>query len=1141
MGSTIKGIIVSIGGDTTKLDKALKGVDRTSQNLQIELNLINKELKFNPDSAVLLAQKQDVLKDKVDATREKLQKLNEVQEQVERQAKSGDLGADEYRAYQREVEKTKSQLEYLEKELENTNDKFDKVQRKSGAITFKNAEDKVDHFKGKVKDMADNALENAEKLSKGFEKVGDGLEKAGGVINKASAAGAAVLAGSVAAYKDLDNGYDIIVKKTGAVDEKFDSLKKTADELFGSSTFDMTAIGNAIGEVNTRFGFTDEKLKSISESYLQFAKINDADVSASVEKTARIMQAWNISSDNIPDLLGMITAEGQKTGVAVDALMDKVLDNNSTFKEMGLSLEESIALMAQFEQNGVNDSTALAALKAAVKNSAKEGQSLSDVLQRNVKDIQNAKSDTEALQIATSLFGAKGAAEMANAIKEGRINFDDLSGSMSDYKDTVKKTYEGTLDPLEESKKGLNNLKLAGAELANVALKEGEPLIDDVIDGIKGITEGIKKLTPEQKKTLAKTIEIVAVAGPAVKITGGIAKGISSIASVASSLIPKLIGATGAQEGLNVAMDSNPVGAVVLGITALVAALGGLCLAADEANKKHLEDLGFTEQTQRMKESLDKVDEIKERVNGLKDDINKTLGDTSANLGVVDDYKDRLDELLNKADWDSADKAELKTIGEYFSEKYPEFKGAWDEYIKYNDDGTFTIDENIKKIAGTLDTIIDKYKKVAASQALSNLSTKSMEDYIQSKQDVNKAALEYTSSLKNFEEFKKEWGLDDNKKLQEYLDLYNYDRSGAIIAKVFSKSGEELNVENLIEHYQEMEKSLKSVKGSYDEVLDSTAQLKMHGDELNRMQAAINGNYDDASAVLMAYNNNLISSTDIEKSKWGSLDNLKNKAKETADETGQKEEIIKQLLSEGLEYANKHLEASEKAAEDTVKISKSELEKLPFVVEDSMNKSTKMIDNKKPELKSAMGDSASLGVKEFSIKVNEGIPKAEKDGKNFVLGFINGLMDKTGLSKIWNATKSIASTALEGIKKFLGINSPSKEAEKLGDYFGIGFIDGIEKNRKGAINAAKMLSDSAQIGLSLDGIKNTYANIAKLKSSGIAETRSRISNINNSTSKNFNGGINVTINQAKLDTDADVERMGEKLADIIIRKGMEWG
>lgn len=86
------------------------------------------------------------------------------------------------------------------------------------------------------------------------------------------------------------------------------------------------------------------------------------------------MTAWNLSAENLPDLLGMITAKGQETGVAVSSLMDKVLDNNAIFKEMGLSLEESISLMAQFEKNGINDSTALAALKTSVKNATQRGQ-----------------------------------------------------------------------------------------------------------------------------------------------------------------------------------------------------------------------------------------------------------------------------------------------------------------------------------------------------------------------------------------------------------------------------------------------------------------------------------------------------------------------------------------------------------------------------------------------------------------------------------------------------------------------------------------------------------------------------------------------------------------------------------------------
>ncbi|MBQ1617028.1 MAG: phage tail tape measure protein, partial [Ruminococcus sp.] len=560
----IKGLTVEIGGDTTKLGKAIDDSKKKSKSLQTELKQVEKLLKLDPKNVELVAQKQKILAEQVEETKKRLSLLKDEQSKVNQLFKNGEIGEEDYRKYRRDVEQTEITLKNLETQLKTTGDQFAEMQRKSGAATFRNAENKVEHFKGKVKDMTDAALENAQKLSEGFDKVGDGLEKAGSVLNKGSAAAAAVLAGSVAAFKDLDDGYDVIVKKTGAANEKFDSLKKTADELFSGSTFDMTDIGNAIGEVNTRFGFTEDKLRSVTEQYLQFAKINDADVSDSVSKTARIMQAWNLSAENLPDLLGMITAKGQETGAAVGSLMDKVLDNNATFKEMGLSLEESITLMAQFEKNGVNDSTALTAMKAAVKNAAKEGKSLSEWLTQTVDDIKNASSETEALQKATELFGTKGAAEMANAIREGRINFDKLSGSMTEYKDTVKNTYTATLDPLEESKQVLNNLKLAGADLAATALKEGQPLIDDVIKGIKGITDWFKKLDPEQKKVLTKAIEITAVVGPGVTILGKLTKGVGSFVGTGAKMVKSLQNTTVAQMGLNAAMDANPVGAVTL-------------------------------------------------------------------------------------------------------------------------------------------------------------------------------------------------------------------------------------------------------------------------------------------------------------------------------------------------------------------------------------------------------------------------------------------------------------------------------------------------------------------------------------------------------------------------------------------------
>ena len=1054
----IKGLTVEIGGDSTKLGKALDDSKKKSKSLQTELRQVERLLKMDPGNVELLAQKQKILTDQVDETKKRLTLMKEEQEKVNQLYKNGEIGEADYRKYQREVEQTRLDLEKLEGQLKETGDKFSEVQRKSGAVNFKNAEDKAAHLKGVIKDMADSAVENMEKVSKKAETVGDGLEKAGSVLNKGSAAAAAVLAGSVASFKDLDNGYDIIVKKTGATEGAFDSLKATADEIFSGSVFDMTDIGAAIGEVNTRFGYTDEVLRSVSEQYLQFAKINDADVSDSVAKTARIMQAWDLSAENLPDLLGMITAKGQETGVAVGSLMDKVLDNNATFKEMGLSLEESISLMAQFEKNGINDSTALMALKTSVKNATKEGKSLSEALTESVSDIKNATTDTEALQKATELFGTRGAAEMATAIREGRINFDDLSGSMTDYKDTVKNTYTATLDPLEESKQVLNNLKLAGADLAATALKEGKPLIDDVVKGIKGVTDWFKKLSPEQKKVLTKAIEITAVVGPGVTILGKLTKGVGSFVGTGAKLVKSLQGATAAQSGLNVAMNANPAGAVILAITALATAFVGLSKAIEAANEQRFEDLGFNAQADRLQETLDKVNEIKDRVKETKDGLDQSFQNSSENIGIIDDYKSRLDELLKKSDWSGAEAQELKTIGQYFSDKSPDFQKAWDEYIKIDDNGKVEITGDINEIQGKLDELINKYKKVASSQALSNMATQNTEAYFNMQSDVNDSAQQMLKARQELQDFMEEWNFDQDD--LNLPDFYTWQSTGKV-----NGYKSQATVGDLKKQWQTLTNATNEADKAYSEITRTAAQLKVNNEDLARMQAVVNGDYSDATAVLMAYNKELINSNDIAQSKWKSLDNLKTKASELSKETGANivygmnngvTEYLGEIQRKGVETAQEYLN-SVTGVNGLDEHSPSK--KMFAIGENAVQGMIDGVGNKSDNLRKA-GQNAAEKVRGGTESVS-----LFNTGKNFVSGFINGLKDGTGLSNIWNTAKNVASTALNAVKNFLGINSPSKEAEKLGSFFGEGFSNGITGEKRNVAISAEDLASSARKAL----------------------------------------------------------------------------
>jgi phage-related minor tail protein len=117
----IKGITVQIGADTKGLEAALKDVNQSAGKLRSELREVERLLKFNPHDTELLAQKQKLLTDQVENTRAKLQQLRDVQEQVNEQFKKGEIGEEQYRAFQRELIKTESQLKEYEKALKEVN------------------------------------------------------------------------------------------------------------------------------------------------------------------------------------------------------------------------------------------------------------------------------------------------------------------------------------------------------------------------------------------------------------------------------------------------------------------------------------------------------------------------------------------------------------------------------------------------------------------------------------------------------------------------------------------------------------------------------------------------------------------------------------------------------------------------------------------------------------------------------------------------------------------------------------------------------------------------------------------------------------------------------------------------------------
>lgn len=116
MAGRIQGITVEIGGDTTKLQTALKGVNTEIRNTQSQLRDVDKLLKLDPGNTELLAQKHRLLGDAVKETKEKLETLKTAAEQAEQALKDGAVTQDQYDGLQREIVETEQKLKALEEQ-----------------------------------------------------------------------------------------------------------------------------------------------------------------------------------------------------------------------------------------------------------------------------------------------------------------------------------------------------------------------------------------------------------------------------------------------------------------------------------------------------------------------------------------------------------------------------------------------------------------------------------------------------------------------------------------------------------------------------------------------------------------------------------------------------------------------------------------------------------------------------------------------------------------------------------------------------------------------------------------------------------------------------------------------------------------
>lgn len=381
MGNRIKGITVEIGGDTTGLDKALRGVNSSITKTQSALNDVNKLLKLDPSNTVLVAQKQQLLSQAVSQTSDKLEALESAQEQVTAAFQRGDIGQDKYQAFQREVEETRGKLNQYKNDLSSLQTEQDRLSSNTARLeklfssTGTQVDDYADVLGSKLVSAIKNGTANSDQMKTAIEKIGKSATGGKADIRQLTDAldtvddGEAIRnlieelkqAGDAAQDTAEDVGQIAENTKGAALMQTADQLSAVGDKIQDIGTKAMDAYSeteNAVTKVNAYFG---ETRQAAEESANVIKSVYSDGVGESMDSVA---DAVLMVKKNLGDLSETDLTNLTQQAITLDELygidMNETLRGvNSLMQQYGLTAQEAMDYIVVGTQNGLDKTNEL--------------------------------------------------------------------------------------------------------------------------------------------------------------------------------------------------------------------------------------------------------------------------------------------------------------------------------------------------------------------------------------------------------------------------------------------------------------------------------------------------------------------------------------------------------------------------------------------------------------------------------------------------------------------------------------------------------------------------------------------------------------------------------------------------------------
>lgn len=987
--------------------------------------------------------------------------------------------------YQAAVNKTEKELNHYEKELNDV----EKGLKETGDTAKKSGKDTETGAKGfTVMRGALSAL-----VAMGIRTAINGFRTLGRE--------------AIQAYEDFDTGADNVIKATGATGKAAEQLESSYKKVTQSVIGDFSELGNAVGEINTRFDFTGGDLESASIKFQKFSEITGTDATEAVRLVSRAMGDASIESNKYGELLDQLAVAAQKSGISVDSLTENIAKYGAPMRALGFDTKESIALFSQWEKAGVNTQIAFSGMKKAISNWGKANKDPREEFKKTLTDIKNTPSLASATAKSIEIFGAKAGPDLADAIKEGRFAYDDFLKALENSNGSVDKTYERTLNGADKIKLQIQSIRAdMGSFVGEIATKYQDQ-ISAFLDSVTSKSKAFVSFVIQNSNTILNVLKVAGVALISIFTINKISTFVTSIKTLTETfgkLKTAITGAETASKGLALAQKAIPLIALASGIAAVVGAMIKWQNSHDAAIRKTqsltAEQKKLIEETKAETQAYNEADKARKEANNgisseygyieqLKNEYNGLIG---KNGEVKEKYKDRanfiIGELANALGLERDEIQKLinkngklgESIDKLIEKKKAEAmlsanEDAYKEAISKQGEALKNYQDNLSE----LETVAKKRSE--AGKALKKAEEAYLAAPVEMKDDAaetwNDAKTAYAEADKNYKKLEKSAKDAENTYVGYQATIQNYEGLSTAIINgdskkiataltnmqnnfITAKNGTKATLQQQVKDYQSNYESLKkAVESGMPGV--TQAQVKAAKDMVDKAKKELNKLPPEGKKTGKKSGDEHAKGVESTIGKNKSAGRKAGKAATTGEKEGGKNSK-KNGKKQGEDHAKgvestkgKNKKAGEKVGKAGVQGEK-----------DGSKGSGKAGSKAGDDYADSLGNKKEKAGKKAEKVGEHAKSSLEVDttssGENFLQGFIDSLSPKSSIvGTLMSAVTGVGSKILTWFNNSLGEKSPSKLTFKSGKYFVQGFVNGVAKSQKTLVKTVQDLAGLA--------------------------------------------------------------------------------